>query len=103
MTTVQIKFCPSSVAHKVYFSNDPTEYVRDNIVLWESSPSFEINTDHCKDNESIADECFDITNNPNRQEEREAVYGRGRSLSSGDIVVVNNEQWLCCSFGWAKI
>ncbi|HEX8605111.1 MAG TPA: hypothetical protein VF774_20875 [Pseudoduganella sp.] len=38
--------------------------------------------------EDIADELFDLTNNPGRQQEREQKYGRGRSLSVGDIVKV---------------
>lgn len=38
--------------------------------------------------EAIADELFDLTNNPGRQVEREEKYGRGRSLSVGDIVKV---------------
>jgi len=103
MTKVQIKFAPSAIAHKLYFMDDCVEFVQDNIAFWEPSKPFEINTGSCTDNEAIADEVFDITNNPNRQDEREYVYGRGRSLSSGDIVVVNNEQWLCRSFGWSKL
>lgn len=55
-----------------------------------------------------AEEAFDLTNNPARQDEREAVYGTGRSLSVGDVVEVYNpdfsiEQWLCCPMGWEEI
>jgi hypothetical protein len=58
--------------------------------------------------EDAAEEVFDLTNNPSRQEDRAVVYGRGRSLSVGDIVEVYNpdfsvEQWLCCSFGWKEV
>lgn len=58
--------------------------------------------------QDAADEVFDLTNNPSRQDERIQVYGQGRSLSSGDIVVVgtmpsSEEQWLCMSFGWARL
>ena len=55
------------------------------------------------DSEDAADEVFDLTNNPSRQDEREEKYGNGRSLSVGDIVVVGEEQWVCCSFGWAEV
>jgi hypothetical protein len=61
-----------------------------------------IDTDHT--GESAAAEVFDLTNNPSRQDEREAKYGRGRSLSVGDIVVVEGDgAYLCKSFGWGRI
>ena len=50
-----------------------------------------------------AEEVFDLTNNPSRQQERVEVYGRGPSLSSGDIVEVDGVNYLCCSFGWEKL
>jgi len=50
--------------------------------------------------EAAAEEIFDLTNNPNRQEEREAIYGRHRSLSVGDIVVVEGVPYLCAPAGW---
>lgn len=58
--------------------------------------------------QDAADEVFDLTNNPSRQDERVEVYGHGRSLSVGDIVVVHNpdfseEEWLCLPFGWALL
>lgn len=65
----------------------------------EESKLFEVNGD----SQDAAEEAFDLTNNPWRQEEREEKYGRGRSLSVGDIVVVGDEQWLCSSFGWEEI
>jgi hypothetical protein len=49
------------------------------------------------------DELYDLTNNPGRQIEREAKYGRGRSMSVGDVVRINGEEYLCVSFGWIKI
>lgn len=55
------------------------------------------------DSKDAADEVFDLTNNPGRQDERQEKYGCGRSLSVGDIVVVGEEQWLCMSFGWAEV
>jgi hypothetical protein len=52
---------------------------------------------------AAADELFDLTNNPGRQAEREEKYGRGPSLSVGDIVKMGNEAWLCQSIGWVQI
>ena len=53
--------------------------------------------------EDAAEEVFDLTNNPGRQDEREQLYGRGRSLSVGDIVEVDGDLWLCASQGWWKM
>lgn len=50
-----------------------------------------------------AEEAFDLTNNPDRQDERERLYGRGRSVSVGDIVEVDGDAYLCESMGWSKL
>lgn len=50
----------------------------------------------------VAEEVFDLTNNPSREEERQERYGNAPSLSVGDVVVVHGEVLLCRSFGWAK-
>ena len=53
--------------------------------------------------EAVAEEVFDLTNNPSRQAEREELYGRFRSVSVGDIVNVDGADYLCCSQGWWRI
>ena len=53
--------------------------------------------------EEVAEEMFDLTNNPSREEERERDYGRGPSLSTGDIVQVGDVKVVCCSFGWKRL
>lgn len=53
--------------------------------------------------EQIAEEIFDLTNNPSRQDEREELYGRGRSVSVGDIITVDGEDFLCASMGWQRL
>ena len=53
-----------------------------------------------KTGEDAAEEAFDLTNNPMRQEERERVYGRGRSVSVGDVIDVDGKMFLCSSIGW---
>lgn len=54
--------------------------------------------------EDVAEEIFDLTNNPSRQDEREMRYGqRHRSVSVGDVVRVGSDAFLCASFGWGKI
>ena len=67
------------------------------------APAFEAE----KSGKDAAEEAFDLTNNPYRQDEREEVYGRGRSLSVGDIVEVTEgddvSRFMCLSFGWMNL
>jgi hypothetical protein len=55
------------------------------------------------DGEAVAEEVFDLTNNPSREEERQALYGNSRSVSVGDIVNVDGADWLCCKQGWWRM
>jgi hypothetical protein len=99
MTTVSIKYAPGFM---LLASEGAIESVRADLARGKYqtvSHSFDVKGE----GEDAAEEVFDLTNNPYRQFEREEVYGRGRSLSTGDIVVVGDEQWVCMSFGWAKI
>lgn len=51
--------------------------------------------------EDAAEEIFDLSNNPSREDERVERYGsRARSVSVGDIVTVNGIDYLCASVGW---
>lgn len=52
---------------------------------------------------AAAEEMFNLTNNPSRQEERKRLYGEHRSLSVGDIVIVDGRAYLCTSNGWEKV
>ena len=56
-----------------------------------------------KSHEDIAEEFFDLTNNPSRQTDRDLFYGRQRSISVGDIVEVDTERYLCANVGWVRI
>lgn len=53
--------------------------------------------------EAAAEEVFDLTNNPSREEERTNIFGTGRSLSVGDIVNVDGVDFLCAPSGWVKL
>jgi hypothetical protein len=53
---------------------------------------------------AAAEEMFDLTNNPSRNDERDTRYGSGgRSVSSGDIITVDGVDYLCCSIGWLQL
>ena len=56
-----------------------------------------------KNGEDAAEEMFDLTNNPGRDEDRARLYGRQRSVSVGDKVEVNGVEYLCAPTGWIKI
>jgi hypothetical protein len=56
-----------------------------------------------KTGEAAAEEMFDLSNNPSRQDERDEKWGRYPSLSVGDVVHVDNESFLCMSMGWKKL
>lgn len=54
--------------------------------------------------EAVAEEIFDLTNNPSRQDQRDELYDRRyRSVSVGDVVVVDGERFLCASMGWERL
>lgn len=55
------------------------------------------------EDEAVAEEVFDLTNNPSRQSEREQLYGRYRSVSVGDIIDVDGREFLCASQGWIEL
>lgn len=67
----------------------------------EYSSVFRYETD--LEGEAAAEELFDLTNNPDRDDERTEKCGTIRSLSVGDIVELNNERWVCQSIGWGRI
>lgn len=84
------------------FGDDALKQVRHNYLAGNhvATPYFEVKGE----GEAAAEEVFDLTNNPSRQEEREEKYGRGPSLSSGDIVEMKNgELWACMSIGWKRL
>lgn len=75
------------------------EVAREHLSRYEILPRMEVDGT----GEAIAEEMFDLTNNPLRQAERAAVYGNGRSVSTGDIVAVDGIKYLCVAFGWEII
>lgn len=51
-----------------------------------------------------AEDIFDLTNNPQRQEERENKWKYGlRSLCVGDVAQVDGVRFLCCNIGWITL
>ena len=97
MTRVQILLAPSRILGEFYFrSPDTLSLIRE--FHHEYQMAGEFVTQYT--GQAAADEAFDLTNNPGRELEREEKYGRGRSVSVGDIIRVANEEWVCMSTGW---
>ncbi len=99
MAKVTIHLAPNDMMRAVYFDKKVTPTVRAEFHRYTTAGQFTFD----EAGEAGADEAFDLTNNPCRQEEREQVYGRGRSVSVGDVIEVDNEKFLCLSFGWDKL
>ena len=102
MSNVTVYFLNSRDSFQFYISKDKRKLVSEFQDSGEYSPDWTFERNGHPD-ESICEYVFDVTNNPCRQDEREAVYGRGRSLSVGDIVSVNGNAYLCDSMGWLKV
>lgn len=59
-------------------------------------------------NTNACEEAFDLSNNPGRHEERARVQGHTRTLSVGDVVVVEHNhsysretvKYVCMDMGW---
>lgn len=99
MTKAVILLAPSNLFRELCFmraDGAQQAFIKSHIDEYVRCP--EIETD--KTGEDAAEEMFDLTNNPFRQDEREQKYGRGRSLSVGDVVEVDGVKWACNSVGW---
>lgn len=96
MSKVTIKLAPRDVMCNVFFGDRAVETVRDALPRYTNAGTFEFE----QEGQDAAEEAFDLTNNPSRDEERAAIYGRGRSVSSGDVIDVDGTNYLCMSIGW---
>lgn len=66
--------------------------------------SFELKSRAPGDPEDIAEEVFDVMNNPSRINERNSYVGRNtRSLSIGDVVEIDGVFLTCDTFGWQRL
>lgn len=105
MPQVRIMHMPEHLRFEIMFvteKNIPT--IRANLDRYLILPPMEAGlTSYPRGGQDLAEEMFDLTNNPSREEERMERYGNGKSLSSGDIVRTEDGDFLCLSIGWAKL
>lgn len=97
MSQVQVKLAPNTVFMYGNTKATALKHYDEYTVL----PTMQLLCFHFK--EEAAEEMFDLTNNPSRQEERIRTYGNGRSISVGDIVNVDGVDYLCMSAGWEEL
>ena len=101
MATATIKLVNGELLGNFYFTPDPVALAQKLLKggLYQVLGTMAVDAE----GEAAAEEVFDLTNNPSRQDEREQVYGRGRSVSVGDIVCVDGQDFLCASVGWVAV
>lgn len=101
MAQVQIKLTSDDAFGSFYFTKDPVGRARELLVQNEYITRGEFET--LFEGAAAAEEAFDLTNNPSREAERALRYGQWRSVSVGDIAVVDGVNYLCCSLGWKVV
>lgn len=84
-----------------FYTKDPVEAAREFALKDGYQDIFSVDCDLT--GEAAAEEMFDLSNNPSRDDERAEKWGQFRSLSVGDVVHVDGESFLCCSMGWTKL
>ena len=99
MSKVTIYLGTRSALRDFTFFEERMELVRTELPHYTKGGSFETELT----GEKAAEEAFDLTNNPSRQEERELKYGRGRSVSTGDVIEVDGVKYVCMSCGWEAL
>lgn len=99
MSTITIKLMPIEMMRDIYFVEDKESFVKNSLDQYKVCKPFNINCNSF----DVAEYIYDLTNNPSRQEEREDFYGRGRSVSIGDIVNVDGIDFLCDRIGFIQL
>jgi len=100
MSQITIKLAPSELMGEFYSRKLPIDLIAlRNIMLYKDVGAFEVDAV----GEAAAEEVFDLTNNPSRQFERDLLYGRGRSVSVGDMIAVDDSLFLCAPTGWINL
>lgn len=101
MAHVTVSLINSNHLGDFYFTKDAPALARKYLEqgLYESVCELDIPFE----GKDACEQVFDLTNNPYRQGDRERRYGRGRSVSVGDLVVVDGTIFLCRPTGWVVV
>ena len=98
---VTVKLVLDDFLGEFYFAKDPLALARQLRSEGRYRKAAEFVT--LQSDEAAAEEAFDISNNPSCETLRREVFGHFRSVSVGDIVEVNGQEFLCASMGWKKL
>lgn len=101
MAKVTIHLGTRLIRREFFFKSEPEKMalIRQELPHYTVGGTFETPLE----GEDAAEEAFDLTNNPSRQDEREEKYGNGRSVSSGDVIEVDGVKFVCMSIGWERL
>lgn len=99
MAKVTIFLAPRDMVGHLFFVEDKLHMVKRELPRYTQCKFFETDLE----GETAAEEAFDLTNNPYRQREREEKYGRGRSVSTGDVIEVDGVKYACMNIGWEVV
>jgi hypothetical protein len=99
MPKVTVHLAPPAMLGIRFLDKKVIPLVREHLPFYKNGCSFNTHWE----GELAAEEAFDLSNNPARQFDRDEKYGMCRSVSSGDVIEVGQEKFLCLSMGWAKL
>lgn len=99
MSTITIKLAPTHLLGQFFFSDNREELASRCLPAYTTCRVLNVS----EAGQDAAEEAFDLTNNPSREDERARLYGARRSVSVGDVVEVDGVDYLCDSFGWVVI
>lgn len=102
MAAVTVKLLKTGLLSKFYTTNNPSATARS--LMAEGAYHVEGTLGVVgAEGEEAAEEVFDLTNNPYREEERDRMYGTARSVAVGDVLNVDGVDFVCCSLGWTAL
>lgn len=102
MSIATILLAPSNRMHEFFCNQNAVELALQLYAAGEYSVVAHIQTD-IEPGEAVAEDMFNLTNDPLRQDDRAELYGPHRSMCTGDIVQVGDDMFLCQAMGWVKL
>lgn len=103
MSVIRVHLCPQELRTNTFVNPNLADYVKQNFSEYEPTHRFSIPLNGVE----AAEETYDLTNNPLRDEEREYIWGILRPICVGDVIECVGdtgirEFYLCENVGWTK-
>jgi hypothetical protein len=104
MSIIKVHLCPDHLRRSSFLHNDTKDFASNYLEDYDTTHRICIP----QNGEEAAEEAFDLTNNPCREEEREDLYGCHRPVCVGDVVEVLNDdgsmqRFVCEGVGWSVL